>query len=279
VLHDDVGMTLRAFLKDKARSLYSVRQLKWAIDHDLVEINDRVERHSTVRVSTGDLVSCDLAGISGRDNIAKDVENERILYEDDSILVYDKPPHIPTMKKGLLEILQGYCSELRPVHRLDRDTSGALIFAKSEDALKALVEQFRQKSVKKVYWAIVDGILKKKNGVVKNYIGKRKDKVWGIVDKKNGRLAVTAWQCLKSDKNITLIECCPETGRTHQVRIHLKSIGHPVLGDYTYCRDFSSHHHPKRHLLHSRSVEFAHPSTGRHLIVTAPLPEDFMITV
>jgi len=271
VSHIDAKKTLRAFLKEKLGEGYSVRKIKWNIDHHLVSVNGKVERHSTVKLVAGDVVDFNTKNIT--DNT---IEKKRILYEDDAILAYDKPPRMTTMGKGLLEILRRKYRDLEPVHRLDRDTSGVVLFAKDKKYLEAMTQQFRDNIVEKVYWAVVDGVIKDESGIIENRLAKIGENhgraVWGKVA--HGKEAVTRWRCIKTGRGASVVECRPKTGRTHQIRVHLNGIGHPVLGDVHYGKRFRCRYRPSRVMLHAKKISFKHPMIGDKINITAPIPDD-----
>lgn len=165
------------------------------------------------------------------------------------------------------------------MHRLDRDTTGVLLFAKTAEALEAMVSLFRKHHVQKTYYALVAGVPKDKKGVVDNFLGKKHlyqgQTIWGAVSLDKGLRAVTEWEIEKSGKHAALLRCSPKTGRTHQLRVHLSEMGHPILGDFQYCRTFTSPYQPARCLLHAASLSFPHPITQTAMTLTSPIPEDF----
>lgn len=210
-----------------------------------------------------------------------------IVYEDDDVLVVNKPqgmvvhpaPGHPnhTLVNALLyhSPLSTINGEFRPgiVHRIDKDTSGLLMVAKNDMAHRSLAAQLKAKTNQREYVALVHGVIKQEAGTIDAPIGRsRKDrKKQAIVS--DGRHAVTHFKVLKRYRHYTLVSCRLETGRTHQIRIHMKSIGHPLAGDPLYG--------PRKTLpgkgqyLHARELGFKHPRTGKQLLFTAPLPDYF----
>ncbi|GEP18723.1 RluA family pseudouridine synthase [Pediococcus argentinicus] len=214
-----------------------------------------------------------------------------IVYEDDDVIVVNKPQGMVvhpapghehgTLVNGLLahSPLATVNGELRPgiVHRIDKDTSGLLMVAKNDMAMKSLSGQLKAKKNERKYWAIVHGNIKENSGRVDAPIGRSK------VDRKkmavvaDGRPAVTHFKVLKRFGDYTLIECQLETGRTHQIRVHLKYIGHPVAGDPLYG--------PKKTLkgngqfLHAKTLGFDHPRTGEAMVFDVPVPPIFQRTL
>lgn len=210
-----------------------------------------------------------------------------IVYEDDDVLVVNKPqgmvvhpaPGHPnhTLVNALLyhSPLSTINGEFRPgiVHRIDKDTSGLLMVAKNDMAHRSLAAQLKAKTNQREYVALVHGVIKQEAGTIDAPIGRsRKDrKKQAIVS--DGRHAVTHFKVLKRYRHYTLVSCRLETGRTHQIRVHMKSIGHPIAGDPLYG--------PRKTLpgkgqyLHAREIGFKHPRTGKQLLFTAPLPDYF----
>ena len=214
-----------------------------------------------------------------------------IVYEDDSLLVVNKPkgmvvhpaPGNPdgTMVNALLwhcaGRLSGIGGAIRPgiVHRIDKDTSGLLVVAKTDAAHQALTEQMSVHSIHRVYHAVVYGNLKEDTGFVEAPIGRDpKDRKKMAVTQQNSKYAYTGYQVLERLNNFTMLECRLKTGRTHQIRVHMASIQHPVAGDPVYgphnC--ITSLH---GQCLHAKTLGFVHPITGEHLRFDSELPEYF----
>ncbi len=199
--------------------------------------------------------------------------NIPIVYEDDWLLVLDKPSGlltIPTPKKEsrtLTSILnddlkeKGMPYRLHPCHRLDRDTSGLIIYAKGKSTQQKMMELFRQKKVEKSYIALVNGNLARKEGAIKIAI--------------EGQAAQTQYKVIEKREGFDIVEAKPLTGRKNQIRIHFKQFGHPILGDtkFAFRRDFKIK--AKRLMLHAQALEFAHPVTGKLVRLRAELPKEF----
>jgi len=211
-----------------------------------------------------------------------------VVYEDADVIVVNKPvglvvhpaPGHPdgTLVNALLyhcgDSLSGINGELRPgiVHRIDRDTSGLIIAAKNDKAHLALAAQLQDHSLARVYEAVAVGNLREDAGTVDAPIGRHPvDRKKMAIDHKNGRPAVTHWSVLGRYPGYTHVECRLETGRTHQIRVHLASIGHPLLGDVVYG---SKKPWPglAGQCLHARKLKFVHPSTGEPVELECPLP-------
>ena len=157
------------------------------------------------------------------------------------------------------------------VHRLDKETSGVLLIAKTPQALEKLSRQFEERQVSKIYRAILLGRMEIKTGEIEGSIG-RDFTTLKMAVLSSGRFAKTDFKVLKAFPRHTYVEAYPKTGRTHQIRVHFAKIGFPVLGDRTYAEEPGK---AKRHMLHAYQITFKHPQTGKNLTITAPMPEDF----
>lgn len=211
-----------------------------------------------------------------------------ILHEDDDLLVVNKPAgmvvHIGagheegTLVNALLHhgaSLSSGSEEHRPgiVHRLDKETSGCIVVAKNDQTHAALSRAFADRLVKKTYLAIIRGRPRHAKGTIDLAIGRHPVQRQKMTPRRapSGRDAVTDYELLSTRDGWTLIACMPRTGRTHQIRVHLQSLGHPIAGDPLYGKRDRF----ERHLLHAWKLEFLHPTTGAPLILEAPLPPDF----
>lgn len=276
VTSDYVGEKLLHFLKIKLGSHYSTRQLKEALEQGRCRVNQKVERFGSSLLLERDSVSLTISDIEKK---LRELEPERILFEDDYFLVYDKPAGIASDKNGLLSLFRDYAPKVSLIHRLDRDTTGVILLAKDADTYHRMVEAFRKYEVEKLYWALVDGCPSLAKGSLQNYMGVLKtyqgQKLWGIVSKEKGLKAHTDWKILFKTKEAALIACSPKTGRTHQLRVHMSGIGHPILGDNQYAKSFKCFYLAPRTLLHAYELAFTHPYRHEKLIIRAPLPHDF----
>lgn len=248
---------------------------------------DGVRVKPNYKAKSGDKIMVEEPEPEELDVIAEDL-NLEIVYEDKDVLVVNKPRGMVvhpapghttgTVVNGLMHHctdLSGINGVLRPgiVHRTDKDTSGLLMVAKNDQAHVSLVNQLVAKSVTRVYTALVHGHIPHDNGTIDAPIGRdQKDRQsMAVVDK--GKHAVTHFKVLERFGNYTLVECRLETGRTHQIRVHMKYIGYPLVGDPKYG--------PKKTLefggqvLHAGTLGFDHPATGEYMEFTSPLPEDF----
>ena len=213
-----------------------------------------------------------------------------VVYEDADIMVVDKPPGLPVHPSPghpthtLVNALLACCSDLsgiggvmRPgiVHRLDKDTSGLILVAKNDVAHRSLSQAMKERRVLKVYWALVWGRPKPSSGIMRGPIGRDPGNRKRMAIVSNGREARTAYRNIQLLSETTLMELRPETGRTHQLRVHLASIGHPILGDTLYSRKRSPH--CSRQFLHATTIGIHLPSTGQYVEFHAPLPQDLRV--
>jgi 23S rRNA pseudouridine1911/1915/1917 synthase len=215
-----------------------------------------------------------------------------VVYEDGDVIVVNKPSGLVvhpapghadgTLVNALLhhcgDSLSGVGGALRPgiVHRIDRDTSGLLIVAKNDFAHQSLSAQLADRSLSRVYEAVVHGRFRESSGTVDAPIGRHPvDRKRMAVTEKNSRRAVTHWEVIERYAAFTHIRCRLETGRTHQIRVHMAHIGHPLLGDMVYGAG-----KPEKGLegqcLHAKKLRFVHPRTGEHIELETPLPEYFL---
>lgn len=209
-----------------------------------------------------------------------------ILHEEAGFLVLNKPaglvvhPGAGNADGTLVNALLFHCAGLsniggvgRPgiVHRLDKETSGCLIIAKTDAAHRSISEQFAQRSVKKNYLALVGGTLRMPHGTIEAAIRRHAVHRQKMAVNERGRAALTKYRVIASSSGMSLLDCQPQTGRTHQIRVHLKHLGHPIVGDPLYGRRGTS----PRHFLHAWKISFHHPETGKTLKFLAPLPPDF----
>ncbi len=254
-----------------------------------VSVNDKIAKAST-RPTCGDKVT-----VSFPEPEALDVRAEAIpldiLYEDDDLLIVNKPKGMvvhpaPGHSGGtLVNALMYHCGDslsgingvLRPgiVHRIDQNTTGSLVVCKNDAAHRAIAEQLQTHSITRAYRAIVHGRLSE-DGTIHTTIGRHpQDRKKMGINVPNGRDAVTHYHILEQFDRFTYVECRLETGRTHQIRVHMKSIGHPVLGDDVYGPAKCPFPGLEGQTLHAMTIGFIHPSTGEYLEVSAPLPEYF----
>ena len=274
-------MRLQDFLRAKTCSTGSARQLKRSIESGDTLINGKVERFASKPVGTGDIVTFHTVAATPKSPVIS-FDPQRVLYVDDAFLIYNKPAKVSSDNSAFLAAIQAVYPTAQLVHRLDRDTTGALILSLNPAVQEALLELFRTRKVQKTYYALVDKVPSDGYGVIKNHLGKlsvyQGQTLWGSVAASKGKLAITRWERKTRGKAASLIICYPETGRTHQIRVHLNGLGHPILGDYQYGKQFTCLYRPPRMMLHAFEVAFDHPAKGNKVRVVAPLPPDFTTT-
>ncbi len=209
----------------------------------------------------------------------------KVVYEDEAVIVVDKPagiPVIPDFKKSLTtltDLVNQYLifrkeqCRAHPCHRLDKETSGLVVFSKGKKNQQIVMSQFMLHRVKKRYIALVHGKLEKERGTIRGYISSNFRAAHKNF-KKNPKLAVTDYRVIKSGKDFSVVEAWPITGRTNQLRIHFKQLGHPILGErkYAFGKDFALKFN--RLALHAADITFCHPVSGKKLELSSILPKD-----
>lgn len=240
-------------------------------------------------VKQEDIVAFSLADPISTDILPEDIPLD-ILYEDRDLLIVNKPkgmvvhPAAGHDRGTLVNALMFHCADglsgingvLRPgiVHRIDKDTSGSIVVCKNDITHRGLAEQFKVHSITRKYYAICCGNIKEMEGTIDRWIGRHpvERKKMCITTPPDGRHAVTHYKVLEHLGKYSLVECTLETGRTHQIRVHMASIGHPILGDLVYGKqDYKG----LGQMLHAGVLGFIHPVTGEYIQVEAPLPEVF----
>ncbi len=235
-----------------------------------------------------DLVECDLNYEEENSNIVSKEMPLNIIYEDECYLIINKPAGIPihpscehyedSISNGIKFYFDkiGLKKKIRPVNRLDKNTSGIAIFAKNEYIQECLVKQMKTKEFIKKYIAIVNGHLEKHEGTITAPIARKEGSIIERCISKNGEGAITHYKVLSSnyEKNFDIVECTLETGRTHQIRVHFSYIGHPLLGDTLYGTQSSL---IKRQALHSYFISFIHPITKDRKFYETDLPSDMKL--
>ncbi len=206
-----------------------------------------------------------------------------IVFEDSHLIVINKRPGVPvhptrkhfmgTLANGLMYYLmdRGKSARIRPVNRLDKDTSGLVIFAKSAHVQHLMSLEEARVHMEKVYLAVVEGQVEKMQGTIDAPIAREQPQRMKRVVRDGGDRAVTHYHVLERSAAYTVLEILIETGRTHQIRVHLAHIGHPLMGDFLYGQESEK---INRHALHAYRLSFIHPFTGAHISLMAPIPED-----
>lgn len=259
-------------LKEKVSPSYSARFLKRALESNVCRVNGRIERFASARLEKGDRIEL----MAHWDEVGqKSASTIPILYEDDDLLILDKPAGVVCREEFFRKTFQ---QPLWLAHRLDKDTTGALLFAKKHSALEELFQQFEERRVKKEYLAFVDGVPREERGLIQSWFVKKGNfqgqTIWGSNPMKQGLFAETAWRRLSiaETKDAALLLCQPTTGRTHQIRIHLAEMGHPILIDRQYASHFRSRIEAARPLLHAYRLHLEWK--GKSICVEAPIPND-----
>ena len=215
-----------------------------------------------------------------------------ILYEDDDVLIVNKPkgmvvhPSAGHYSGTLVNAIMNHCKDslsgingqIRPgiVHRIDMDTTGSLIVCKNDESHVNIAEQIKEHTVNRIYVGIVCGNVTEDEGTIEGAIGRHPvDRKKMAVNEKNGKPAITHYKVLERFGNYTYMQFRLETGRTHQIRVHMASIGHPLLGDTLYSSGRSPFKHLQGQTLHAKTIGFVHPKSGEYMEFSAPLPEYF----
>ena len=234
-------------------------------------------------IKTDDEITVIIDFVENSSNIVPTKMNLDILYEDEYYLVINKPVNLPvhpsmlhyenSLSNGVKYYFDSIClkKKIRPVNRLDKNTSGIVIFAKNEYIQECFVSQMKSKDFQKEYIAICDGIFDKKSGTINLPIARKEGSIIERCVSSDGNTAITHYEVLKELNNISVVKCLLETGRTHQIRVHLSSIGHPILGDTLYG---SANTNISRQLLHAYKVRIIHPITKEKAEYIAPVPVD-----
>jgi 23S rRNA pseudouridine1911/1915/1917 synthase len=286
---NDKNKRLDLFINEKLPQV-TRSQIKNLIKENLVLVNNKTPFKAGQKLSENDEIIVKEKEVKPLKAVPENLPID-IIYQDEHLAVINKAQgmvvhpavgnHNKTLVNALLyhfNKLSDVNNQIRPgiVHRLDKDTSGLLVIAKTNQAHSNLAEQIKVKSAKRVYRAILSGVVKEDSGVInKNLDRSKKDrKKIAVTTPNKGKTAITEFKVIKRFNNTTYVEFNLKTGRTHQIRVHAKHIGHPVLGDKTY-----GHNHKKiklnGQLLHAYSLTFVHPETNKQMSFKAPLPTYF----
>ena len=287
VCKEDENKRIDAYLAKKSEDLSRVA-IQRLIDEEKILVNNKKTKAS-YKVQDGDIISLEKETPKEVSLQAQDIPIE-IIYEDNDIIVVNKPKGMVvhpangnpdgTLVNAIMAIckdsLSGIGGELRPgiVHRLDKDTSGILVVAKNDKAHINMSEQIKNHEVQKTYLALVRGIVKENEASINMPIGRSDKDRKKMAVKKNGKEAITHFKVLERypKQNCTLLEVKIETGRTHQIRVHLSHIGYPVIGDEVYSSG-KNEWNIKGQCLHAKSLKFKHPITNKEMFLEADLPE------
>ena len=273
--HEDqrIDRYLTEMLPEQSRSFFQklIRDGFVIVNHIIVKVN--------YRLKTGDVIEIDIPDAVPTEIVPENIPLD-ILYEDDDLLIVNKPkgmvvhPAVGHSTGTLVNAIMYHCQgnlsgingEIRPgiVHRIDKDTTGSLIICKNDEA---------HHSVTRRYVGVVAGTFSEESGTVEGAIGRHpNDRKRMTINEKNGKPAVTHYRVLQTLKGASFMEFELETGRTHQIRVHMASISHPLLGDTVYGNS-KNPYKLQGQALHARTIGFIHPTTGEYIEVSAPIPE------
>lgn len=286
---DTSGERLDAFLARSMEGMSRSAVQRLIEDGNVLRGGKRCRKND--RLEPGDVLTVTLPEAKPVEIVPKEIPLE-IVYEDEDVAVINKPKGLvvhpapghtdDTLVNGLLyamgDRLSGINGEMRPgiVHRIDKDTSGLLAIAKNDLAHAVLASQLKDHTMARTYEAIVCGNLKEDSGTVDAPIGRHPaDRKKMCVTARNSRNAVTHWEVVERFPGYTHIRCHLETGRTHQIRVHMAYIGHPILGDTVYGHKYKELGQDSQ-CLHAGQLCFRHPRDGRPVLVFAPLPDYFL---
>lgn len=290
-MEDGSGLRIDRYLSDNLQEL-SRSYLQKLLKDGGVRVNGKAVK-SNYKVCDGDLIVLEIPEAVEPD-IEAEPMNLEILYEDADILLVNKPKgmvvhpaaghYTGTLVNGLMDHCKGQLSGIngvmRPgiVHRIDMDTTGVLIVCKNDRAHSAIAEQLKVHSITRKYYAIVHGTIKDEEGCIHAPIGRHPaDRKKMSINEKNGKDAITHYRVLRRFRRFTYVECQLETGRTHQIRVHMASIGHPLLGDTVYGPSKCPFSGLQGQTLHAGVLGIVHPVSGEYMEFHAPLPEYFDI--
>lgn len=295
VAENEDGLLIKNVMRKMHLSSRLLKKLKFS---DRILLNGMPAR-VTEKIHCGDILTAVIDTDEECDISPEDIKIE-IIYEDNALIVLNKQPGIVvhptrghpsgTIANGIMKHFQeiGICRKIRPVSRLDRDTSGIIIFAKNEFVQEEMIKQMKDKSFKKAYLGIVHGIVEKDSGTIDLPIARNPDSIMLRHVDSSGANSITHYEVLERLQNATLMRFILDTGRTHQIRVHCQAIGHPLIGDTLYGfhkADLDAYLNGQstkkddrlidRQCLHSQSVSFCHPITLETMELSCDVPDDF----
>ena len=284
VSDEETGERIDSFLSGKTE--FTRTRIQQLIKDKNITVNGKPTK-SSYKIEENDEIIIEVPEVETTEIKPENIKID-IVYEDSDIAVINKqaglvvhPAHghySGTLVNAILyhiKDLSGINGEIRPgiVHRLDKDTSGLIVIAKNDKVHAALTEMFQEKKIRKTYLAILKGKLNKSEGKIVTQIGRDKNdrkKMTVIDDAAKGKNAITNYRVISQNNLFTLVKVNIETGRTHQIRVHMRHLGYPILGDSVYGRKDNE----KRQMLHAYKLEFIHPITGHPMEFTGEIPED-----
>lgn len=267
-------------LKEELTASPSSKYLRRVLESNLCRVNGKVERFASARLDKGDLVelSSTWDRLDRQVPVKGDLNPMETLFEDDHIKIVDK---IPGWVCNDESAARTFGPRHLLIHRLDKDTSGLLLLAKTPAVKAKFVELFEAKGVSKLYLALADGIFSEERTIKETFFAKKGvfegQTIWGSSSR--GLHACTHFKTLARGNQATLFACQPITGRTHQIRVHLSELGHPILIDRQYAERFRCRQFFQRPLLHALRLKFTHPITGESLDISSSLPEDMVSAI
>lgn len=281
---------------DSYNNIKSVLQNEFKLSKRLIlklKTNQKIFLNSTPeyvtkQVKPNDLIEVIIEFEEKSENIIATQMDLDIIYEDEAYLVINKPAKIEThptcanytntLSNGVKFYFNsiGLKRKIRPINRLDKDTSGLIIFAKNEYIQESLIQQMKYQMFQKEYIAVLEGIVKPSHGVINAPIRRKEESIIERCVAKDGDIAITEYQVIKTNNNLSIIKFVLKTGRTHQIRVHSKYIGHPIVGDFLYGKRSNM---IQRQALHSYKTKFFHPITKQIVQYVAPIPEDMAVLI
>lgn len=279
----DVEKGLLEFVNESVKDASRTDTKSW-LRHGQIILNNRVTKAFDAPVKPGDLVSIN----TSRPFVILKHPRLKLLYEDDDIIVVEKgygllSVGIPNQGKKKIDsaydILRDYLklkdpgNKLFVVHRLDRDTTGVMMFAKTEEAQETLRHNWNNFVLERHYIALLEGMIEQDNGTIKSYLTENSQfKVYSTESSNNGKLAVTRFKVIERGRGLTMVEFTLDTGRKNQIRVHASEMGHPICGDHKYG---ATQKRIGRLCLHAHTLRFAHPITRKDLYFESPVPPNF----
>lgn len=288
LIAEENNLRIDAYVSSKVETLSRSAVQKLIADNNITVNNKQINKNYKIKIN--DVIEINMPEPEILDVKAENIELN-IIYEDEDVVVINKPQgmvvhpaaghYSGTLVNALMSKVDDLSSingVLRPgiVHRLDKNTSGLMIVAKNDISHSFLSDCLKEHSINRIYYALVEGVLKNDKGVINAPLGRcEKDRKKRCVTTKNSKEAITNYEVVKRYRKYTLIKLKLETGRTHQIRVHMKYIGHSVVGDDVYGKE-DKKFGLKGQLLHSKSIGFVHPRTKKYLEFESELPDYFL---
>jgi len=287
----DEGTRVDAYLRE--HTTFSRSRVSALIQEGMLRIGNDVEVKPSRKLSAGEVLFLSIPQVREVEIVPQNIPID-ILYQDEDIVIVNKPcgmvvhPAAGNEDRTLVNALMyhvkdlsGIGGEMRPgiVHRLDKDTSGLILIAKNDRAHVAMSEQFKARSTEKHYRAVAFGSFSQEEGLIDAPIARHPTERKKMAVVPDGKPSQTQWRVIERLKSATYLDVNLLTGRTHQIRVHMQSIGHPLLGDVIYAPHVKISVHVPRLMLHAYSLAFDHPMTGKRMEISAPMPDKFTQTI